>query len=416
MIAADVKQALESTFHSEWSRSVSYLLSLSKDLSTAEECVQAAFESAVKHWQNGIPDKPGAWIRRVARNRFIDTVRAGKLHQQSQVKLTESQLVYDEINPEFIDRTVKDDELALIFLCCHPAISPTDQVMLVLRTVAGMKPKEIAAAFFVQQDAVRSRLLRAKRKMRAAVISTELPPQEDLPKRLEQVQAALYLIYNEGYLSHKPATTDQPELVQEAIRLCAKLCELAPNSGDVHGLMALILYTEARRPGRLSMNHLVPLEAQDRSLWDPQLIAAGAHHLRLSKQCQGSGKYTLQARIAAAHSTAASFEQTDWRYIQTCYDKLLQREDTAYYRLNRIAAASFTDTLADVLVAVMEWERTNSANQYSTALRADILRRQQQTALATEAYKLAIEKTDNPAVKAFLASRLDELNPPELLN
>jgi RNA polymerase sigma-70 factor (ECF subfamily) len=405
--------AVERSFQTDWSPSIAYMLRVCGDMAMAEECVQASFEAALKVWGDSPPDNTGAWIRKAARNRFIDSARSSKGHQAAHDVLarTLDEGMAPQAGTEF---SVLDDELALIFLCCHPAISPTDQVILTLRLVGGLKPSEIGAAFRSDKEAVRSRLLRAKRKMRAAKLPTTLPPIADLPQRFGQVLATIYLIYNEGYLSNSDKGSERIDLIHEAIRLISKFCRLVPNLAEAHGLMALILLSEARRPARLAEGMLIPLDVQDRDLWDQDLLAAGLDHLRRAREentirRQQAGIYQSQAEIAAVHCQSNDFVSTDWKAIVEWYDRMLALQPSPAGQINRMAAASFVQS-ADLSIAQLgRWVAMEGESSESAALRADILRRFNRTKLAKEAYHLACRLEERPLVKAFLQKRLQEI-------
>lgn len=400
---------IEQSFRQDWGPSVAYMLRLSGDLAIAEECVQSAFESALKSWSKSVPDNPGAWIRKSARNRFIDSIRAAKTKDAAEAALTRMEEMREAGNSG--EKSVLDDELALIFLCCHPAISPTDQVMLVLRLIGGLKPAEIACAFMSKEEAIRSRLLRAKRKMRAAKISTTMPAKKDLSNRISQVLAAIYLIYNEAYRASRNAADDRLDLALEAIRLSGRFCRIMPNHFEVHGLMALILLGEARRPARFHKNALIPLEAQDRAKWDQNLIKAGSHHLVIAQELRGSqdnnqGIYTIQAEIAVTHVNAANFEATDWQKITMHYDALLEIQQNPIFELNRIAAQSYISDKDMALKALEVWELENEISSQTLALKADIFRRAGDVKAAATVYQQAFEIEKDDAIIEFMKTRL----------
>ena len=409
-----LKRQVDDAYATEWGRSVAYLLRLTQDLQTAEDCVQDAFESALIYWRrDGVPNNPGAWIRKAAKHRFIDAARSSRTRQEALQRLTclgPPAVHNDEI--EGLDTLVKDDELALIFLCCHPAIVVTDQVMLTLRTVAGLPPKEIAAAFFAKDEAVRTRLLRAKRKIRGAAIPIKLPEEGEIEKRLKQVFAVIYLIFNEGYLASRGENANRPDLSREAIRLAARLVELVPTNNESHGLLALLLFTESRTAARLTaLDELVPLDEQDRTRWDHEAISIAFKHLDRALACKLPGRYALQAAIAAEHSKAVDYAATDWKVIVDLYDCLLEIEDSVIYRLNRCVALSFADSPLAALeqLAELEKDAVLQSHHLLSATRADFLRRAGKDDEALSAYKIAVDQADNAAVQKFLQRRVLEL-------
>ena len=409
-----LKRQVDDAYATEWGRSVAFLLRLTRDLQTAEDCVQDAFESALVYWwRDGAPNNPGAWIRKAAKHRFIDAARSSRTRQEALQRLTclGPPAVHNDEN-ERLDTLVKDDELALIFLCCHPAIAVTDQVMLTLRTVAGLPPKEIAAAFFAKDEAVRTRLLRAKRKIRGAAIPIKLPEAGEIEKRLKQVFVVIYLIFNEGYLASRGENANRPDLTREAIRLAARLVELVPTNNESHGLLALLLFTESRTAARITaLDELVPLDEQDRTRWDHEAISIAFKHLDRALACELPGRYAFQAAIAAAHSRAVDYAATDWGVIVALYDGLLEIEDSVIYRLNRCVALSFADSPLAALEQLAELEKDAALQSHHllSATRADFLRRAGRNDEALTAYKIAVDQADNAAVQKFLQRRVDEL-------
>jgi RNA polymerase sigma-70 factor (ECF subfamily) len=430
MTAGDgVYSQIDEIHRAEWARSVARLCRLSGDVQLAEDCVQEAFVIAVKVWErSGMPDNPGGWIRTVARRRLIDFARRRRTQVSGAVQL----LIDAEVNSsnqaddfDSIDRAIDDDELALIFLCCHPAISVTDQVMLTLRVVAGMAPRDIAHAFFAGHEAVRTRLLRAKRKIKSAKIPMGLPPAEQLAERFQQVQAVIYLIFNEGYLSNRGGHAQRMDLTRESIRLCEKLLTLAPGNQESHGLFALLLLTDARAPARIgeSDNELVALEDQDRELWRKDQIVAGFYHLQKAMKDKGQveqkgkaqqdalGRYAVQAAIAAEHAKAARYSQTNWAAIVQWYDRLIAIENSPVYYLNRCVALSFTEGPNSALQGLAELSQGSLlADSYQLhATRANLLARIGRLKEAIAHYHLAIAQLDDGAIKSFLQQRIEQL-------
>ncbi len=299
-----------------------------------------------------------------------------------------------------------------MFLCCHPAISATDQVMLTLRTVAGMFPKDIASAFFVDHEAVRTRLLRAKRKIKLAKIPVNLPPANKLAERFQQIHAIIYLIFNEGHVASRGASAHRKDLAREAIRLCEKLIGLASDNCESHGLYSLLLLTDARTPARIGdADTLIKLELQNRDLWRKDQIVAGFNHLRKAIAGQSPGRYALQAAIAAEHARAATYEQTNWAAIVGLYDRLIEIEASPIYRLNRCIALSFTEGPICALEGVAELDADGLlANNYQLlATRADLLARIGRLEEAITNYQSAIEKIEDGPVRSFLIDRVSDL-------
>lgn len=334
---------LEDIFREEWGRSVAWMMRQSGDLQMAEDCVQDAFVTASVNWlRDSFPDNPGAWIRTVAKRKLIDKAR-----RLNTVRNAQQALAYEtpSTTPEMEfseSHDISDDELALVFMCCHPAISVTDQVMLILRLVAGLPPAEIATAFFYKKEAVRTRLLRAKRKIRDANIPFRTPPIAEQDRRLVSVLAAIYLIFNEGYLPVRGPSLQRRDLTREAIRLSRLLCKLAPHSTESQGLLALLLFTDARSPARISKEgDLIPLTRQIRTEWHAEKTREALSVLAQLVEPHKDGLYTLQARIAAQHAVAATFADTNWENIVGFYDRMMTIEATDVIKLNRAVALGY---------------------------------------------------------------------------
>ena len=319
---------VDRTFRHESGRAVATLIRVLGGFDAAEEAVQEAFVVALERWpRDGVPANPGAWITQVARNRAIDRLRRERnLRDKTEVLQGLEALRPPEIGPA--DRVaasgeIEDDRLRLIFTCCHPALAIEARVALTLRTLGGLGTAEIARAFLVGESAMAQRLVRAKRKIEQAGIPYEVPDAEQMPERLSGVLATLYLIFNEGYLATDSDSLVRTDLSGEAIRLGRVLASMLPREPEVAGLLALMLLTDSRRPARVDADgEAVPLDEQDRELWDAAMIAEG---LALSERAAAHGPvgpYTIQSRIAAAHAAAASAEDTDWERIVRLYEWL----------------------------------------------------------------------------------------------
>ncbi len=388
-------------YRQEYGRCVATLVRVLGDIDLAEEAVQDAFATAVERWPaTGLPPNPGAWITTTARNRAIDRLRreAARDDKQAQALLLHQPDEPQEVGP------VRDDQLRLIFTCCHPALAPATQVALTLRLLGGLETPEIARAFLVPETTMAQRIVRAKRKIKDAGIPYRIPTEAELPRRLPPVLAVLYLVFNEGYASAGPELVRE-DLCAEAIRLTRQLAELMPDEPEVAGLLALMLLVQSRRPARTGPDgSLVLLPDQDRSRWDRALVAEGQAIVRACLRRNRPGPYQIQAAIAAVHSDAPRAADTDWSQVLALYDQLLAVAPTAVVALNRaVAVAELRGPAAGL--AELDGLDLPGYHLYHAA-RADLLTRLGRTGEAREAYERALELATNPAERAFLAGRL----------
>ncbi|HEV2362055.1 MAG TPA: sigma-70 family RNA polymerase sigma factor, partial [Acidimicrobiales bacterium] len=315
MTGTDVREAITQAHHEEWARVVASLTKRFGDLDIAEEAAAEAFATAVERWPaDGVPPNPGAWLTTTANRKAIDRIRR---EDKRGDKHKAAQLLHDDDPPE-PPGVIDDERLRLIFTCCHPALAIESRVALTLRMVAGLTVPEIARAFLVQEATIGQRVTRAKAKIKAARIPYRVPSAEDLPARVSGVLTVLFLVFNEGYLATGPDTDPvRHDLTAEAIRLTRLIRALLPDDGEVAGLLALMLLTEARRATRVSASgELIGLDEQDRGTWDATLIAEG-HQLvreRLAARV-APGRYQILAAISAVHTSARDVRDTDWSQV-----------------------------------------------------------------------------------------------------
>ncbi len=412
-------------FRLESGRAVATLIRIIGDFDLAEEAVQEAFIVALERWPvDGVPDNPGAWIIRVARNKALDRLRRESALRDKTLLLQVEErlkrgLPADPAAPggeaeraggAFVFGEFPDDRLRLIFTCCHPSLAPEARVALTLKTLGGLTTAEVARAFLVGETAMAQRLARAKRKIRDAGIPYEVPEADRLPERLASVLATLYLIFNEGYSATAGDSFIRRDLCAEAIRLARVTHGLLPRESEVQGLLALLLLQDSRRDARLDEGgELVLLEDQDRALWDREEITEGIELIdALASSPISPGPYVIQAAIAAEHARAADSGATDWQRISLLYDLLRAIQPSPVIELNRAVAVAMAQGPERGLELIDAIDGLDSYLHLHTA-RADLLRRLGRAADAAAAYDRAHELAGNPVERAFIERRRAEL-------
>jgi RNA polymerase sigma-70 factor, ECF subfamily len=407
-VSADAREVIIRTHHEEWARVVASLTRRFGDLDIAEEAAAEAFATAVERWpSDGVPPNPGGWLTTTANRKAIDRIRR---ENKREAKHKEARMLYDG-PPEALG-IIDDERLRLVFTCCHPALAMEARVALTLRMVGGLSVPEIARAFLVQETTMGQRITRAKAKIKANRIPYRVPSADDLPARLGGVLAVLFLIFNEGYLASGPDSEPvRQHLTAEAIRLTRLVRALMPRDGEVAGLLALMLLTEARRTARISAGgELITLDEQDRATWDAALVAEG-HSLVRERLATGvaPGPYQILAAINAVHTSARDVRETDWSQIVALYDQLVRLDPSPIVALNRAVAIAELDGPEVALAAVDRLGGALDGYHAFHATRAELLRRLARREQSRAAYGRAIELAGNSAETAYLTRRRDEL-------
>lgn len=403
---------LDAVFRREAGRVTATLIRVLGDIDLAEDAVAEAFTIAAERWPvDGIPPNAGGWLTTTARNRAIDQIRRetgrDRRHRDAHHLHTDMQPDPDPRLDELdaLVDVIADDQLRLMFLCCHPALSSDAQVALTLRLLGGLETGEIAAAFVVPEATMAQRIVRAKRKLRDNHAPYRIPRHAELPDRLDAVLAAIYLIFTEGHTATTGAELARVDLTTEAIRLGRVLVELMPDEPEAVGLLALMLLTDARRAARTDANGaMIRLSEQDRRLWNRALISEGHHLVRACLRRNQPGPYQINAAIAAVHADTDTAADTDWTQIVTLYDQLAALRPNPIVNLNRAIAVAELDGPNAALVALADLDDERLAEyQPFHATRADLLTRVGRHHEAIEAYDTAIELTTNPVEAAFLS-------------
>jgi RNA polymerase sigma-70 factor (ECF subfamily) len=398
---------VEDVVRTDGARVLAGLIRLAGDFDAAEDALQEAYARALVVWpRDGIPNKPAAWLNTVSRRIALDRLRRNRTTDLPD-DIEERPQLPGDAEPEN-PSGIEDDRLRLLFTCCHPALSPEACCGLALKTLGGLTTREIARAFVEPEQTTAQRIVRAKKKIREAGIPYEIPAREKLPDRIGTVLSVLYLIFNEGYSSTNAPSLVRPDLAAEGIRLARLATELLPSEPEAKGLLALMLLTDARRAARVSLDgELVPLDDQDRALWNRTQIDDGTRLLEEALASRTPGPYQLQAAIAALHAQAATPADTDWPQIATLYQALLDAMPTPVVELNAAVALGMATDLERALAWIARIEAGGELAGYHLlpAAKADLLRRLGQYDAAADAYQAALALATNPAERRYLEQR-----------
>lgn len=408
-------QDIETVYRRDARRVFATLMRLLGDFDLAEEALHEAFRAALEQWpEQGVPGNPSAWLMSAGRFKAIDSIRRLARFTSTETLAEPVEAIADETLLANESAELEDDSLRLIFTCCHPALAPDAQVALTLREVCGLTTEEIARAYLVPAPTVAQRIVRAKAKIRDAKIPYRVPESDELAQRMPSVLRVLYLVFNEGYSPSSGVLLTREDLSQEAIRLTRLIASVLPLPAlaEVHGLLALMLLHESRRAARTdSAGNLIPLEEQDRRIWQAELITEGCAMVVKALQMPGIGPYALQAAISAVHAETQTANQTDWGQIVGLYDELLRMEPTPVVALNRAVAVAMHGGCEQGLALVDELLKLPAMQDYhlAHAARADLCRRLQRWDEASASYEAALALVQLEPERRFLERRLSEI-------
>ena len=415
MSTLDVRETVNAVYLSDSRRVLATLIRLLGDFDLAEEALHEAFRAALEQWpRDGVPSSPRSWLVSAGRFKGIDSIRRRSRFDALDETDAAEKLGVDDPQAWADPETLEDDQLRLIFTCCHPALSPDAQVALTLREVCGLTTEEIAHAFLTPAPTLAQRIVRAKAKIRDARIPYQVPAQEELAERLDAVLRVIYLVFNEGYTASSGAVVTRRDLSAEAIRLGRLLVDRV-GEPEAQGLLALMLLQESRREARTTMDgEVILLSEQDRSRWNRRQIDEGSRLVEQALSSQRGGAYSIQAAIAAVHANAPDTAGTDWNEIVGLYDALLLIDPSPVVELNRAVAVAMRDGIESGLALIDGILERGDLKDYrfAHAARADMYRRLGRIAEARASYERALALTRQEPERRFLRRRLTELQPP----
>ena len=414
------RRALVHAFRNEWASVFAATVRLTRDIDLAEEIVQDAFAEALTTWvRDGVPKNPGAWLTTTAKRRAIDSIRRTSNYRTRIQLLVESESLGDDVDAprrtgDGLVHAVADDTMRLIFMCCHPSLSIEAKMALTLRLVCGMTTKDIARCFLVSEPTMAARLTRAKRKIAVARIPFRVPSALDLPGRVDAVLGVIYLLYTIGHTAPSGETLIREETVGEALRLARLLHALVPEEREVSGLLALLLVSDARRASRVGEDgRAKQISDQDRSTWNQEMVREARDLIDNNFRNNSTGRYTLQAAIAAQHTVAPTYEEVDWHEIVRLYDELIGLWSSPIVQLNRAVAVSKTSgpQVALAIIEGLESDGRLDRYQYLPAIKAYLLDQLGRDNEAEQARTRAFELASNEVERDYLASQLHSAQP-----
>jgi RNA polymerase sigma-70 factor, ECF subfamily len=411
---------LERIFREQSGRILATLIGLLGSFDLAEEAMQEAFAVALVEWpERGIPENPRTWLVSTARHKAIDSLRRvanfeSKRDELQRIAELEQKFAAEDsdVSRPHNDDRFPDERLRLIFTCCHPALALEAQAALTLRTLCGLTTEEIAHAFLIPVPTMAQRVVRAKQKIRDARIPYRVPPDSELPIRVEAVLVVVYLVFNEGYSAHSGEVLIRQDLCTEAIRMGRIVCHLLPRETEARALLALMLLQDSRRPARVDKSgEPILLEDQDRKLWDRVQIAEGLNLVESALRGGPAGPYALQAAIAAVHARANDAQSTDWQQIVLLYELLLRAQPSPVIELNHAAAVAMARGPSAGLSLLEALENRPELREYYLlpAARADLLRRLERWHQAADSYRRALSLAPNDSARKFLTRRVHEI-------
>lgn len=405
-----IESFVNQLYKTEGRRVLATLIRLLKDFDLAEEAMQDAFAIAIQRWPiEGIPQNPRAWLVSTGRFKAIDQIRRRASFNKALVHIADELESSISDSEDWGERTVEDDQLRLIFTCCHPSLAPEAQMALTLREICGLTTEAIAKAFLISPTTLAQRIVRAKNKIRDAGIPYEIPTESELEPRLDSVLHVIYLLFNEGYSASQGDDLIRHDLAQEAIRLGRLLSELLPDP-EVFGLLALMLIQDSRRDARINSDgDLIRLENQNRQLWYQDQIAEGARLIQQATETGPAGSYFIQAAIALVHAQSPSFSETNWQEIVALYTILMRIHPSPVVALNRAVALAQRDGAQAGLDALDELQKDLEEYYLYQAARADLLAKTGNHPAAKQAYEKAIQLTEVAPEKRFLTEQMEKL-------